>query len=410
MTVAKHTKPGFYIWLGILGVLMITALAAWIYELGHGLAVTGMRDVISWGLYILTFAFFVKLSAGGLIVAASAEVFNINDFKPIARLGVLTAVACIIAAATSIIPDLGHPERIMNLVLHPNFRSPMIWDVSIVMAYMIISVLDLKLMTGKQTELNNRILKVLAYVGLPAAFALHSITAWIFGVQISRPFWNSAIMAPLFVVSAILAGSALVLLIMRLLEQFSDFHAADATWRKLRTVITVSLLIDLYFIFSEYVTILWGNVPSEKRALVNILPGGNSQALFWLEWVIGGLIPFLFLILPKIRNSKNFAAVASLLILIGVYSHQIQLVVVGMTDPLIQLPPGISTGTFTPGSSIFQLVGQYRPTSVEYIIVLGLFAFISCLVTLGYFFLLRGSDAHMTENVSLKGDKAGETL
>lgn len=400
MNNARQAKSKFYIWLGILGVLIVAALVAWIYELWYGLAVTGMRDVISWGLYILTFTFFVKLSAGGLIVASSAEVFHIHDFKPITRLGVLTAVACIVAAAASIIPDLGHPERILNLLLHPNFHSPMMWDITIIAIYFVISLLDLKFLTGKQTSQSTRILKVLAFIGLPAAFALHSITAWIFGLQISRPFWNSAIMAPLFVVSAILSGSALMILVMRILEKFFLLQVGEKTWQKLRVVLTISLILDLYFVFSEYMTILWGQVPSENKALQAILPGGPYQLLFWLEWLVGGLIPFLLLVWPRMRRSTSLAALASILILVGVYAYQIQLVVVGMANPLIQLPPGISLGTFTSGMDVFQLTGQYSPTWVEYLIILGLFAFIAGVISLGYYFLFREKTVEKPEKTN----------
>ena len=52
-----------------------------------------------------------------------------------------------------------------------------------------------------------------AYVGLPTAVLLHSVTAWIFGLQIARTWWNTSLMAPLFVVSAVLSGTALVTLL-----------------------------------------------------------------------------------------------------------------------------------------------------------------------------------------------------
>jgi len=87
-------------------------LAAWIDELRYGLAATGMRDVVSWGMYIFTFAFFIGLSAGGLIMASSAEVFGIKALKPLSRLGVLSAAACVAVAALMIIPDLGQPFRV----------------------------------------------------------------------------------------------------------------------------------------------------------------------------------------------------------------------------------------------------------------------------------------------------------
>lgn len=381
----KRKSTGYYVWLGILALILMVALAAWVYELQHGLGVTGMRDVISWGLYILTFAFFVKLSAGGLIVASSAEVFGISALKPLARLGVLTAVACILTAAMTLIPDLGRPDRVLNLFIYSNWTSPLIWDVTIVTLYLLLAVAELWLMSGadpsgkKQTYL-----KILAYIGLPAAFALHSITAWIFGLQISRAFWNTALMAPLFVVSAILSGTALVSIIVWAIERSTSVKIEESSWKKLSGLMAISLAIDLFFILSEYITILWGQVPREMVALKMILPGGQFAFLFWLEWVVGGILPFVLLVVPKWRHKTGVVAIASALILAGVYAFQIELMSVGMANPIIQLPPGTSVGTYTPGTSVFQLVGQYVPTWVEYAIILGLVAFAALFITLGY--------------------------
>src|SRR5512146_2282853 len=208
----------YRIWLLLL-LFLALGLSAWMYELANGLATTGMRGVIAWGLYICTFVFFVKLSAGGLIVASSAGVFEIEALRPLARLGALTAAACILLAGLTLIPDLGRPDRIANLFLHPNGRSPMIWDAVIVAVYFVLAVSEVRLMSNP-TETNRRRLRVLAFVGLPAAFALHSITAWIFGLQISHTFWNTALMAPLFVVSAILSGTALIAIIVGLMQTF----------------------------------------------------------------------------------------------------------------------------------------------------------------------------------------------
>lgn len=372
-------------WIGMLVVLMLLAVGAWIYELRYGLATTGMRGVISWGIYIFTFAFFVKLSAGGLIVASSAEVFGITALKPLARLGVLTASAAILVAAITIIPDLGRPGRMMNLVLHPNWRSPMIWDAAIIAVYLMLALWELRLMCANPaTEKTRGRLRVLAFAGLPAAFALHSITAWIFGLQISRAFWNTALMAPLFVVSAILSGTALITIVAAVLHRFAGTDLPESTWRKLGGLMAVSLAIDLFFLFCEYLTVLWGGVPAETASLKMILPGGPFEWLFWLEWVVGGIVPFLLLVIPATRQRLGALVASAFLILAGVYAFQIELTTVGLANPLIQLAPGNSLGTYAPGQSVFQFAGEYAPTWVEYTIILGLVAFGAMLVTLGY--------------------------
>ncbi|MGE5109696.1 MAG: NrfD/PsrC family molybdoenzyme membrane anchor subunit [Acidobacteriaceae bacterium] len=370
------------IWLLLL-LFLALGLSAWIYELANGLATTGMRGVISWGLYICTFVFFVKLSAGGLIVASSAEVFEIDALRPLARLGALTAAVCILLAGLTLIPDLGRPERIANLLLHPNVRSPMIWDAVIVTLYLVLAVFEVRLMSNP-TETNRRRLRILAFVGLPAAFALHSITAWIFGLQISHTFWNTALMAPLFVVSAILSGTALIAIIVGLMQTFGKLNVEAATWRKLGGLIAISLALDLFFMFSEYLTVLWAGVPNEVATLRMALPGGEVSLVFWLEWIIGGIIPFILLISRRTRSNIRAIVTSAALVLIGVYSFQIVLIPVGMANPLIQLAPGNSLGTYAPGVSVFQYRGHYAPTWVEYFIILGLVALGALLLMIGW--------------------------
>jgi len=149
----------------------------------------------------------------------------------------------------------------------------------------------------------------------------------------------------------------------------------------------ISLAIDLFFVFSEYLTIGWAGVPNEMVALRMILPGGQFAALFWLEWVVGGIVPFLLLLKPRTRRLTDVVATGAVLVLLGVYAFQIGLTTVGMANPLIQLAPGISLGTYAPGAPVFQLVGQYVPTWVEYFIVTGLAALGAILLTVGFRYL-----------------------
>lgn len=384
------------LWYALLAVIGIIGFTAWIYELKHGLAATGMRDVVSWGMYIFTFAFFIGLSAGGLIMASSAEVFGIKALKPLARLGVLSAAACVAVAALMIIPDLGQPTRILNLVLHPNWTSPLLWDVFIVLLYLTFSVIDLAVLQRHATEPTRlrRTMRVLAYIGLPMAVLLHSITAWIFGLQISRTWWNTSLMAPLFVVSAILSGTALVTLLALAAERWGSFTLPTETRVWLRKFIAMALLIDLFFVACDYITILWGNVPDDRSALNLVLPGGPFSWLFWGEWVVGGLVPLAFLFVPRLRRMAGSLGIATFLVLVGVYAFRIELVVVGFVNPLTQYPPGNALGTYDPTSSSFELVGRYTPSVVEYAITLALVALFAALFTMGYrrFHLANGEN------------------
>ncbi|TAM81746.1 MAG: oxidoreductase [Jatrophihabitans sp.] len=394
---ARGARPSISrigLWYAALALLGALGLAAWVYELRTGLAATGMRDVVSWGMYIFTFAFFIGLSAGGLIMASSAEVFGIAALRPLSRLGVLSAAACVAVAGLMIIPDLGRPDRILNLFVHPNWTSPLIWDILIISVYFVFSVVDLAVLQRHATAGArwHRRMQVLAYVGLPTAVLLHSITAWIFGLQIARAWWNTALMAPLFVVSAILSGTALVTLLALAAHRWGGLTLADDTRRWLRGLIAVSLIVDLFFVGCDYITVLWGNVPADRSALDLVLPGGPWSWTFWVEWVAGGVVPLALLLVPRLRRLPGSLGVAAALAVVGVFAFRIELVVIGFVNPLTQYPPGNALGTYDRGTSSFELTGRYSPTWVEFAIVAGLVALFAAIVTVGYRRLrLRGA-------------------
>jgi len=383
---ATRTHRPILWWYTTLVALMAWGLAAWIYELHYGLASTGMRDVVSWGMYIFTFAFFIGLSAGGLIMASSAEVFGIKSLQPLSRLGVLSAAACVTVAALMIIPDLGRPARILNIFIHPNWSSPLVWDILIISLYFAFSVVDLYVLQRHAAEPARwrTTLRVLAYVGLPAAILLHSVTAWIFGLQIARTWWNTSLMAPLFVVSAILSGTALVTLLALAAERFGRVELAADTRKWLRGFIVVSLLVDLFFVAADYITVLWGNVPADRSALNLVLPGGPWSWLFWAEWIVGGAVPLALLLVPALKRMRGSLGLAAFLVIVGVLVFRIELVVIGFINPLTQYPPGNAVGTYNPATTSFQLIGRYHPTWVEYGIVVGLVALFATIVTVGY--------------------------
>lgn len=400
-------RRGLEAWSALLGFLVALGLGTWIYQLTQGLRVTGMRDVVSWGAYIVTFAFFVGLSAGGLIVASSAEVFGVQSLKPLSKLGVLTALASVTCAGLMIIPDLGRPERILNLVAYPHWQSPLIWDVGIIAVYFLFAAIDLTVLHRREKSPTGlaKTVRVLAYIGLPTAVLLHSITAWIFGLQIARTWWNTALMAPLFVTSAILSGTALVAVAAVAAQWFAHVRVPEQTWRVVTNLLVVSLFVDLFLVACDYITILWGNVPRERAALNLILPGGSWQTVFWLEWIVGGVAPLVLLMTPRLRASRALIALAALLAMVGVYAYRIELVVGGLVRPIMQLPPGIAKGTYQSDKSSFVYTGTYHPTWVEIAIVVGMFALLAAFITVGYRrlkVLSRPTESHPAPEVAVE--------
>ena len=387
------------LWIALLLGLMAAGLAAFAYQFANGLVVTGMRNIVMWGQYILFFMFFVGLSAGGLIVASAGRLFGVKAFKPITRLAVLEATIAVILAATFILPDLGRPERILNIPLYFNPTSPMIWDISIVMVYMTMSAfyvwlyaradlarrgswLALGTGTSERTMAREERAKtVMAWIALPAAIMLHSITAWIFGLQISRGFWYSSIMAPMFIASALVSGMGLVILLALVLRRLGRLVFDNGLVAMLGGLLGVFILVEGFLLLAEYLTASYPGAP-EGEAAARML-AGPYLPLFLFE-VVGGLaIPFVILAIRPLRNDPRWVALASGIAIVGIFSHRLNLVLNGLSVPNLKLPPGLPVGVpqSDPASS-FAMYWFYVPTIVEWLVVIGILAFGTLLFTI----------------------------
>lgn len=378
-------------WIAFLLVVMAVGVAAFLYQYANGLIVTGMRNTVMWGQYILFFMFFVGLSAGGLIVASSGRLFGVKAFKPIIRLAVLEATVAVMLAATFILPDLGRPERLLHILLYPNVTSPMIWDITIVMVYMAMSAFyvwlyaraDLarqgsRLAFGTGTSeralaRDERLKSAMAWVALPAAILLHSITAWIFGLQISRGFWYSGIMAPMFVTSALVSGLALVLLLALVLRRLGRLRFNNDLVALLGGLLGIFIAVEAFLMAAEYLTAAYPG--AQEAAAVDRLLTGPYAPLFWFEIGVGLGVPFLILVIRRLRQDPRWVALAAGIAILGIFVHRLNLVLNGLSYANIQLPPGLSIGAEQAGGSSFATSYWYVPTAIEWLVVAGVLAF-----------------------------------
>lgn len=352
----------------VLALLTAVGVGCWIFQLIGGLGVTGMSNATSWGLYICMFMLFVGLSAGGLIVASSAHVFGIESFKPIAKPAVILSTVCICVAAVFVLVDLGGIQRVWRLFTGPNFASPLMWDVCIILVYLIINILDLAWM-GKGDDEKVR---KLSYVALPVAILVHSVTAWIFGLQIARA-WYTAIMAPIFVASALDSGLALLLLALMLLEGMGLAKLSSELMSSLGKLLATFIAVDAFFVICELLTMAYPGA-GEAQALAEMLTGATAP-FFWFEVVGGLLVPFLILSMASNREKRGMVMLASVLVVLGVACKRVWLLFTSFIHPNIAGGPGISTGTHAAqqgtAPDVWTAVGTYAPTVPEILIVVG---------------------------------------
>ena len=343
----------------VLAVIAAAGAAAWIYQTMFGLGVTGMNNGTSWGLYIAAFMFFVGLSAGGLIVASSASIFHVTEFKKVALPAVCVSTVCICLAGMFVLIDLGGIQRIWRLFTGPNPTSPLVWDICVITLYLVINVLYLVNMHRG----NDHAVSVISRFALPCAILVHSVTAWIFGLQIAKEGWYSAIMAPIFVASAMDSGLALLLCVLAALKKARIFDTSRELMASLAGLLATCIAVDAFFIFCEVLTMAYpGAAGAEALALMT---GGPTAPFFWFEIIGGLLIPFLVLVFAKNRERTGLVVGASVLVIAGVLCKRLWLLFTSFIVPNVEGAPGIMS------DGGWALLGSYAPTVPEVLIVLG---------------------------------------
>lgn len=370
---------------GLMAVLVILALAgvvAWIYQLVAGLGVTGMNNATSWGMYIAMFMFFVGLSAGAMIVASAAHVFNVEWLKGITLPALIIALVCICAGGISILIDLGGLPRVWRMLTGPNFTSPLLWDMCGITLFMIVNVVFLVFMVKGNEDGVRRV----ARVALPVAVLVLCVDAWIFGLQEARA-WYSAIMAPIFIASACDSGLSLILIALVALEKASIFSIAKETFTKIAGLLATFIAIDAFLIGCEILTMAYPG-GHESVALSHMLTGATAP-FFWFEIIAGLLIPFLVLVFAKNRENTTLVLVSAVLVIVGVFCKRMWLLLTSFITPNVEGALGVTLGgpsAATGGvGSMWVVQGAYMVSPIELLIFVG----VSALVALALIVLMK---------------------
>ncbi|WP_080799089.1 NrfD/PsrC family molybdoenzyme membrane anchor subunit [Arabiibacter massiliensis] len=371
--------------------LIGVGLACWGFQFANGLGVTGMSNPFSWGLYIAAFAFFVGVAAGGMIVSSSVYVFDIKDLKPFARIASLSAFGCVVAAGTMVLLDLGKITNILNMFLHPNLTSPLLWDVCVITCYMIITFLSVYFQMlpewkrsgfflaawtrSKSAEavaaFSQKWSKRVGIVGLPFAVLIHTVTALIFATQASRHWWHSAILPPDFVAMAVASGTALVLVICMIVVGRRGFARHRRAFAVMAKITAGSLVVHFFFTAMELVLLAWENSLSSQEVLHVVF--GQYGALYAVEIVLPAIAMVAFF-LRRVQKSPTLLYAGSAFVIAGAFVHRMMLLYPGFNVVPLELQAigsselwgyPVSAGVGH-AASTFVSSFAYVPTAVEW--------------------------------------------
>ena len=282
------------------GLVAALFIFAWGYQVRNGIGVAGINRPVFWGFYITNFVFWIGISHAGTLISAILRVTGAEWRRPVTRCAEAITVFALAIGGLFPIIHLGRPLKVLFMLplpnergLWPNFRSPLIWDLAAITAYVLGSMIYLYLplipdMAILRDKAKGRIrifyaalalgwrgstrqwhsleagIKVMAVVIIPLAVSVHTIVSWDFAMT-QTPMWNSTIFGPYFVVGAIYSGIAMLLIAMTLLRGGLDL----GQWLSLSVFNNLGLLFLAmamfwgYFTFAENLTVWYANEPAE---------------------------------------------------------------------------------------------------------------------------------------------------
>ena len=210
----------YYMWLLFLVALIAACFCVYLYQLFNGLGVTGMSRDVSWGLYISQFTYLVGVAASAVMLVLPTYFHHYQKFKIMIIFGEFMAIAAVIMCCLFIVVDLGQPQRMMNVLLHPTPNSVMFYDMIVLIGYLLLNCIIgwVTLEAERHDTAAPNWIRYLAYLSIVWAFSIHTVTAFLYAGIPGRHYWLSAIMAARFLSSAFCSGPAILLLLILVLR------------------------------------------------------------------------------------------------------------------------------------------------------------------------------------------------
>jgi len=393
-------NPASRWWLGGLILAFLVCIYFYYLQLRDGLAVTGLTDYVSWGIYISNFVFFVATSLVGMLITSVLGMIGIKWVKPISRIAEIVAVAFAMVAGLVIITYMGRPDRLLNLYTHSRLQSPIVWDITIVITYVVMSLFllyiplipDLDLASKNATwlpriqrriykalslgwaqrpeqyALIKKYLRILLVLIIPVALAIHTVTSWLFAMTL-RTGWDSSIMGPYFVSGAFVAGCAAVIITMYIFRR--NFHLekyiTQLHFDNMGKLLVLVSLVYLYFNINEILVPAYKFKVAEKSHIEDII-SGHESLLYWMVQFGGLIVPFLLLMIKRFRRPLSITLISSV-ILLGAWFKRYLIVVPTQLEP------------FLPIQNVPESWQHYSPTLAEIAITAASFILVVIIIS-----------------------------
>lgn len=373
------TKGGkvYYSGLIFLFILIVWGAFGYFGQLRDGLIMSNMRDSVSWGFYIGNFTFLVGVAAAAVMLVIPAYIYDWKPIKEIVIFGEILAVIAVIMAICFIMVDIGNPLRfwhMLPIVGTMNFPSSILsWDFFALFTYFLLNLVVVTYLLYKhfyKKEYNKSIILPLVLISIPAAIAIHTVTAFLYNAMPARPYWNSALLAPRFLTTAFCSGPAILIILFQILRKNTKFEIKDEAIFTIAELMVYAMFIYLFFTIAELFKEFYSNtehIVYWKYLLLGV-PENREIAIYSWASISMGVVAFLLFLIPKTRKNFITLNIGAVLIYFSVYFEKgITLIIPGFTPDVLgqyyfYFPSGTEIRTavmiFSTGALLFTFISK----------------------------------------------------
>jgi molybdopterin-containing oxidoreductase family membrane subunit len=359
----RTSNSSYWSTLIALAVVALVGLAAAHHMDTEGHHVTGMTNQVVWGLPHVFAIFLIVAASGALNLASIASVFGKQDYRPMARFSAVLSIALLVGGLAILLLDLGRPDRLIVAMTYYNFKSIFAWNIILYTGFVVIVLAYLWLMMERRMYRWSKPAGLLAFVW---RLVLTTGTGSIFGFLVAREAYDSALLAPLFIVMSFAFGLAVFILLLMLIFRLDRRELDDSHLQRLRKLLGLFTAAVLYFVIVFHLTKLYGTQNHDFERFI-LLDGGIYTLLFWLVQIgLGNLLPLALVYAPRLQHSRPALVAASSLVIMGAFAQLYVIIVGGQAFPLNIFPGYIVESSFFDG-----VVNEYTPSLWELMLGFG---------------------------------------
>lgn len=359
----RKVGRGWYVATGIsfIGVLMLMVSLGYLFW--EGIGIWGNNNAASWAWPITNFVFWIEIAHAGTLIAAILLLFRQKWRSSINRLAEGMTIFAVLTASIFPVVHTGRPWFAYwlfpfpnEMLLWPNFKSPLEWDVFAVNTYLLIGIIfwyvgmipDFGTMrdysknkfaklaygflalgwqgSARQWINYDRACLMLAAIATPTVFSTAGIVSLDFATAI-LPGWHSTFFPPYFIAGAIFSGFCLCLNLLIMVRKafhfkdlVTDYHIEICA----KFILFMSIIMAYVYLVEIFTAFYSANVYEEFVAW-NRANGPSSWA-YWSMIVCNIAIPQTFWF-KRCRHSIWWLFIAAILINVGMWLERFVLII-----------------------------------------------------------------------------------